>query len=332
VTADTLLAWMANPPCFDRDVELDLGMFDLAGLGLDLTKLAPQLEGLCGLTSSPVELTLKKRDPVSNVHTNIRCDVCNISPIVGVRYQCTVCSDFDLCASCESKPASHPIDHPLVKHRQGVKRGVEEVVHHGVTCDGCQQSPIKGIRFKCKVCADFDLCTACEAKNIHPADHPMFKFKMERVRGQGHQGFFPGGGCRRMGLGMGLHRRVAMRGSCGPMVRRIQEALKVPTDGFFGPQTETAVQQFQAANDLKVDGIVGPLTMAKLFFAPVSVHVSSPTPEKKEEKPTVSSSPSSSLSVEDVLVSMGFEDREVNTRLLKKHNGNLEAVVQELCS
>ncbi|CAE7546345.1 unnamed protein product [Symbiodinium sp. CCMP2592] len=41
-------------------------------------------------------------------------------------------------------------------------------VHHGIICDGCQQTPLQGRRFKCKVCPDYDLCQTCVEKDCHP--------------------------------------------------------------------------------------------------------------------------------------------------------------------
>jgi len=38
------------------------------------------------------------------------------------------------------------------------------VEHSGVTCDGCSMSPLRGLRFTCQDCPDFDLCAECFAK------------------------------------------------------------------------------------------------------------------------------------------------------------------------
>lgn len=48
-------------------------------------------------------------------------------------------------------------------------------VHHNVCCDGCHQNPIRGIRYKCSVCNDYDLCAACEATHPHARQHPFLK-------------------------------------------------------------------------------------------------------------------------------------------------------------
>ena len=56
-------------------------------------------------------------------------------------------------------------------------------------------------------------------------------------------------------------------GSKGEVVRQIQKALKLYPDGIYGPNTKEAVKAFQRENGLKVDGIVGPATLARLIPA-----------------------------------------------------------------
>src|SRR5919204_1386832 len=59
-------------------------------------------------------------------------------------------------------------------------------------------------------------------------------------------------------------------GSTGPVVRRLQRALRrtpnlgLVVDGIFGPATETAVREFQEGAGLVADGIVGPATWSAL--------------------------------------------------------------------
>jgi peptidoglycan recognition protein len=54
-------------------------------------------------------------------------------------------------------------------------------------------------------------------------------------------------------------------GSRGDDVRELQERLGVqPQTGYFGPVTAAAVKNFQRKHGLIADGIVGPLTRAKL--------------------------------------------------------------------
>ncbi len=52
----------------------------------------------------PQASTLAQSVPVEKeVHDHIACDGCNLDPIVGVRYKCTQCPDFDLCEKCEAQ-------------------------------------------------------------------------------------------------------------------------------------------------------------------------------------------------------------------------------------
>ena len=54
----------------------------------------------------------------------------------------------------------------------------ESYVHRGVTCNSCSAMPIKGIRYRCSNCLDFDLCEDCEALQIHPKTHLFYKVRI----------------------------------------------------------------------------------------------------------------------------------------------------------
>jgi Ca2+-binding EF-hand superfamily protein len=54
----------------------------------------------------------------------------------------------------------------------------EGVVHRGITCNGCDEKPIRGIRWHCANCADYDLCSNCEATNSHLKTHIFYKIRV----------------------------------------------------------------------------------------------------------------------------------------------------------
>jgi len=35
-------------------------------------------------------------------HKNVKCDGCSLKPIVGIRYKCSVCPEFNYCEICEA--------------------------------------------------------------------------------------------------------------------------------------------------------------------------------------------------------------------------------------
>jgi len=51
------------------------------------------------------------------VHIGVQCDGCDMFPIVGTRYKCMVCFDYDLCEKCEAAGVHEP-EHPMLKVRR----------------------------------------------------------------------------------------------------------------------------------------------------------------------------------------------------------------------
>lgn len=52
--------------------------------------------------------------------------------------------------------------------------------HPGVLCDGCR-GPIAGIRYKCSMCPNYDLCERCRSQGTHNQHH------MHEIRQPNHQ-------------------------------------------------------------------------------------------------------------------------------------------------
>ncbi|KAI5238431.1 hypothetical protein E4T42_08995 [Aureobasidium subglaciale] len=54
----------------------------------------------------------------------------------------------------------------------------ELYVHTGIRCEQCGQYPIRGVRWHCNNCPDFDLCSTCETHPLHPRTHIFSKIKV----------------------------------------------------------------------------------------------------------------------------------------------------------
>ena len=57
-----------------------------------------------------------EKEKISNkvMHFGVKCDGCGAYPIVGCRYKCAVCNNFDYCEQCEKK-LSEKHNHPFLK-------------------------------------------------------------------------------------------------------------------------------------------------------------------------------------------------------------------------
>ena len=51
-------------------------------------------------------------------------------------------------------------------------------IHKNYECDICKMHPIKGIRYHCLECNDYDICEKCEEKFSH--QHPLYKVKNDK--------------------------------------------------------------------------------------------------------------------------------------------------------
>ncbi|KAL1421081.1 hypothetical protein MTO96_023508 [Rhipicephalus appendiculatus] len=122
----------------------------------------------------------------------IHCDACCRRDITGTRWKCEVCYDYDLCNDCY-KRGKHYQDHPFLRlkkpggsaervpprkksnkfDRTTIVRGDDRF--DGIRCDACHQRNIPGIRWKCDVCVDYDLCLDCYMDKKH-ASHAFLRY------------------------------------------------------------------------------------------------------------------------------------------------------------
>mmetsp|Transcript_48150 Transcript_48150/g.35343 ORF Transcript_48150/g.35343 Transcript_48150/m.35343 type:complete len:620 (+) Transcript_48150:69-1928(+) len=114
------------------------------------------------------------------------------------------------------------------------------VVHGGVTCDECGMFPIRGIRYKCTVRDDYDLCESCMSKNTqphamlaisHPTQAPEGMFYAFREHPEEARGHCPWrrGGCRR-GFGAAPHTSAQPSAPCAAPAAASTNTENPPTN------------------------------------------------------------------------------------------------------
>ena len=55
------------------------------------------------------------------------------------------------------------------------------LVHNGIQCEKCKQTPIIGHRYKCPKCLNYNLCETCEDLNSEVNFHPHLDFILIRI-------------------------------------------------------------------------------------------------------------------------------------------------------
>lgn len=101
-------------------------------LPLEEKKTEPKSKKCQKKSKNPKKVKAQKPKDVVT-HTGVFCDNCEMNPIVGIRYKCTTCYDFDLCESCE---ASLDHEHPMIKIKTPMKTAASPMWGQGVHNSG----------------------------------------------------------------------------------------------------------------------------------------------------------------------------------------------------
>ncbi|XP_037513510.1 uncharacterized protein LOC119390054 [Rhipicephalus sanguineus] len=142
----------------------------------------------------PKQPSTDAEESMAMLHKGVHCNGCGDLGILGERWKCQLCYGFDLCTPCYLSDM-HDKQHPFLRidSAGGVAvkvpprdtRGRTPVISstdegftfHGLTCDGCGQSPISGASWKCDVCDDYDLCTFCFVSDTHNVGHLFVRYE-----------------------------------------------------------------------------------------------------------------------------------------------------------
>lgn len=126
----------------ERQKEIELDLKKDAEQKVDETQIAKMIEKslenmkksiidkIVAETVSAIKKTeIKEKQLVT--HYGVTCDGCSVSPIVGIRYKCTVCHDFDYCETCEEKNSeTHNHSFIKIKNPQAIRGRGGEKRHH----------------------------------------------------------------------------------------------------------------------------------------------------------------------------------------------------------
>lgn len=139
-----------------------------------------------------------------DVH-KVQCAACGTNPITSDRYKCLMCEDIDMCAHCferRRESTEHKSGHAFVHFKSPgelfgqpvrnsdvtfakLKKLYAREVHENITCDGCGSDTIRGLRFKCDTCANYDLCEQCVNNEIttktHKSTHPLIVIPVRAI-------------------------------------------------------------------------------------------------------------------------------------------------------
>jgi len=234
--------------------------------------------------------------------------------------------DFDFFSRPEEVPA--PVPAPVPEAVEIVCPR-EKLVAHAAICDKCENM-IAGIRYKCLICPDYDLCEACEATNLEEHTHdPNHVFAKIRDPAQRHSPIF-----RQQG-------RPLFRGGCGRGKfggrRRVEKlendvaTLQEQVAALIAKRRKAEQQKEEPAPVPEEEGVLIEDVPEEEVNSDISVNiqplVEEPAQEEVEESAELDSATQELL---QLLQSMGFADQETNLAVLAAHDNNVEQALEAL--
>merc|ERR1712088_37495 len=175
----------------DTDEELILALTELAG---PVYKLTATVRG-----AKKVEQPQEPGVGANVTHHGVTCDGCDKAPIVGFRYKCVVCDDYDLCGSCE-KAGKHPghnmmrISSPEVIWPQRLFKRIHKMQEKAEQRSRCRQE---------KQEKKEEVASNATGAGVPPPPPPFFGRGRGMFRGCGRGGMGGMGGMGMGGMGAG---------------------------------------------------------------------------------------------------------------------------------
>lgn len=101
------------------------------------------------------------------------CDLESHDPIPCLHNLSKLCNRLEKQISTHSQTLKHYLDKSSSLNSIECNYDTFKFVEHiHACCDGCYELPLKGTRYKCKKCPNFDLCFNC--RHTHPHTHSNF--------------------------------------------------------------------------------------------------------------------------------------------------------------
>lgn len=118
----------------------------------------------------PLELNESSISQIENLDESIEMKVKNMMPNIIENVRSELLRESQL-KSTNSKILE---TEPSIKEESKQPKE-EKMIHRYIICDGCGMDPVVGIRYKCAVRHDYDLCEECEEKDEHK--YPFLKIR-----------------------------------------------------------------------------------------------------------------------------------------------------------